>query len=122
MAFDGSEGAPIELDVAVAMTASYRSTGWNATKSVFLGKDILNKILNQGGGEDPTMGIRFYFALNDKGEMALVAVGASANQNDQLPAQGYTLADFGPPCPGSGCPTTTSPLEGVISETRKQDL
>jgi len=117
MAFNGSEGASIGIDPAAAMTSAYRNTGWNTINSVFFGKDILNQILQQGGDRDPTMGIRFYFALNDKGEMTLVAAGASANQNDQLPGDGYTIADFGSPCPGAGCPTTTSPLGEVVSDT-----
>ncbi len=103
MAFNGTEGAPIDLETAAQWTANYRSTiAPTDTRAHFFGRDILEKILQQEGN----MGIRIYYALNDVGEKQLILVGADANQNDQTNG---TIADFSSGCPHR-CDTAGSPL------------
>lgn len=95
------------------MTAAYRAQApSDAILSVFFGKERIATLLAQGSDTDAAMGIRFYFALNDKGQMTLVAAGATANQNDQTDPEKYVILDMGAPCPGAGCPSTKSPLQG----------
>lgn len=111
MAFNGTEGGFIEIEDAQAMTKRYRDqAGSSPVRSVFFGKEKLNELLSQGSGAAAAMGIRFYFAHNAKGEIGLVAVGANAEQNDQIGGT-YKILDLATPCPGEGCPPTLSPLE-----------
>lgn len=92
MAFNGTEGAPITLDVAGAWTENYRTQNPTLVKGVFYGRDILEQILAQPGCQ----GIRFYFALDNLNKNTLVAVGADAQENDQLNG---VIADVSSPCP-----------------------
>jgi hypothetical protein len=57
-----------------------------------MGKEKIKAILDQS----ECKGIRFYFAVNDKGENTLVLVGADSNQNDMVTG---LIADNGFPCP-----------------------
>ncbi|MBJ6108163.1 hypothetical protein JAO73_04010 [Hymenobacter sp. BT523] len=57
-------------------------------QSYFLGRKIIETLLGQGG-----MGIRIYYGL-DSGVPQLLAVGADANENDQL-GDGFIIADEG---------------------------
>lgn len=107
MPFDGTEGGFITLDTGREMTKSYRdSAPAGAIRSVFLGKEKLDELLRQNGA----MGLRFYFAKDQNGAMALVVVSANAEQNDQLGTNDKIL-DIGAPCPGNGCPSSTSSLQ-----------
>ena len=94
--FNGTEGAPIELEQAAAWTANYRreavaDANGTVAKAHFYGRDILKKLLDQEG----CMGIRIYYALDEKGQKQLVLVGADADGND---IQG-TVVDTGKICP-----------------------
>lgn len=91
MAFNGSEGGEISLDVAANMTAKYRKENPNDTLAHFFGKDILNEILNQEG----CMGIRMYYGIDDDGQKQLVIVGADQEGNDMT----SLVADLSFPCP-----------------------
>ena len=55
-------------------------------------KEKIKAILDQS----ECKGIRFYFAVNDKGENTLVLVGADSNQNDMVDG---LIADRLFPCP-----------------------
>lgn len=77
MAFDGTEGAAIELDTAVEWTARYRATG-GAIRAHFFGRDILEEILAQ----EDCMGIRMYYGLDKDGVSQLILVGANADEED----------------------------------------
>jgi hypothetical protein len=96
MSFNGSEGAFITLEEGAAMTANYRNTIQpGEVIGVFMGKEKIEKILEQPS----CVGIRFYFAINEKGEKTLVLVGTDANKNDIVDG---LIADNAIPCP-SGC-------------------
>ncbi|OON68756.1 hypothetical protein [Hymenobacter sp. CRA2] len=100
MPFDGSEGGEITLQEAVAMTTRYRDANLNPVKCGFMGKDIINQLLDQPGA----MGLRIYFALNEAQQMTVVLVGATNEGQDMLDL----IADRAEPCP-SNCPSD-SPL------------
>jgi hypothetical protein len=102
MAFNGTEGASIALELAAEWTSNYRNSNPNSTKAHFFGIDILKKILQQ----ENCIGIRMYYALNDSGEQQLILVGADAQERDQT--QG-TIADFSSRCPNN-CDPNFSPL------------
>jgi len=100
--FNGSEGEPIDLKTTREWTANYRREFPDETKAHFFGFEILQKILKQ----DRCMGIRIYYALNEKGEKQLILTGATADGNNQLPAtlefnaaDPNTIADASYPCP-----------------------
>ena len=81
--FNGTEGEPIDLAQAAAWTAGYRgaegeNAEGNVTKAHFFGREILHKLLDQEG----CMGIRMYYARDEKGQKQLVLVGADAEGND----------------------------------------
>jgi len=79
MTFTGNEGAIITLAEGSEMTANYRATiNLGETIGHAVGKNLVNAILNQTG----CMGIRFYQAINNKGEKQLVAVGVDADGDD----------------------------------------
>jgi hypothetical protein len=93
MSFNGNEGAFISLEEGAVMTANYRNTIQpGEVIGVFMGKEKIEKILEQPS----CVGIRFYFAINEKGEKTLVLVGTDANQNDIVDG---LIGDNGLPCP-----------------------
>ncbi|MBD2721919.1 hypothetical protein [Hymenobacter armeniacus] len=96
MAFDGNEGSPITEARATELTKNYREANPGQVQSYFFGRKIIETLLAQGG-----MGIRIYYGL-DNGVPQLLAVGAEANENDQL-GDGFIIADeasCGPPHSG----------------------
>jgi hypothetical protein len=89
MTFTGNEGAIITLAEGSEMTANYRATiNMGETIGHAVGKNLVNAVLNQAG----CMGIRFYQAINNKGEKQLVAVGVDENDNDMI--QGVIIDKF----------------------------
>jgi hypothetical protein len=96
MAFDGSEGAAILQARAIELTTNFREANPGGVISYFMGRTVLQDLLNQGG-----KGIRFYYGL-EEGNLRLVAVGADEDENDQL-GEGFIIADdgmMGPPRSG----------------------
>jgi len=79
MAFNGTEGGAISLEVGAAMTAAYRKVNPNDTRAHFFGKDILNDLLGQSG----CMGIRMYYGIDTDGIKQLVLVGVDADGKDK---------------------------------------
>jgi hypothetical protein len=93
MSFNGNEGDFITLREGSEMTKRYRDTIQpGEVIGVFMGKEKIKAILDQS----ECKGIRFYFAVNDRGENTLVLVGADSNQNDMVNG---LIADKGYPCP-----------------------
>lgn len=80
MAFNGTEGAFITLAAGADMTANYRNNPNGGKIAHFFGKDKLQDLIDLEG----SMGIRFYYGVDDDGKQQLVAVAADANQNDIL--------------------------------------
>lgn len=96
--FNGTEGAPIERDIAANWTRNYREKAEPdpvqgvVIKGHFFGREILQKILDQDG----CMGIRMYYARDEKGQQQLILVGATAEGEDMT---GGTIADKSRFCP-----------------------
>lgn len=104
MSFTGREGEAITLQTATQWAANYRNSAPSgAIHSHFFGRDIINTILNQSG----CVGIRAYYAIDDKGIQQILLVGVNANQEDLYNG---TIADRSILCPPY-CPTN-SPLNG----------
>ncbi|ASS50315.1 MAG: hypothetical protein A3D31_12165 [Candidatus Fluviicola riflensis] len=80
MAFNGTEGGAITLEVAAAMTASYRKLNPGQTEAHFMGKDNFLALLNQTG----CVGIRVYHGHKSDGGKEVIFVGVDANENDML--------------------------------------
>jgi hypothetical protein len=106
--FDGTEGDPIALDIAKSWTANFREQNQDGTIAHFFGNEILNQILSEEG----CVGIRMYYAIDDKGERQLLLVGVNAKGDNLLPATvvggriedgGNIIADLSYPCP-TYCP------------------
>jgi hypothetical protein len=93
MSFNGNEGDFITLREGSEMTKRYRDTIQpGEVIGVFMGKEKIKAILDQS----ECKGIRFYFAVNNKGENTLVLVGADSNQNDMVNG---LIGDETTPCP-----------------------
>lgn len=105
MTFTGNEGAVITLAQGAEMTANYRATiNVGDTIGHAVGKNLVNAILNQSG----CLGIRFYYAINKKGEKQLVAVGVDSNGNDL--SEGLVVDDL------YNCPPVCSKPNALNSE------
>ncbi|MEO1053204.1 MAG: hypothetical protein AAFX87_21405 [Bacteroidota bacterium] len=117
MAFNGTEGKPIDLRKAKRWTKRYREQcrengEKNPIKAHFFGCDIINDIL----AEEGCKGIRIYYGLNDDGEKQLLLVGAKADHNNILPSEvggkdgaSGIIADDSATCP-TVCPEGDDPL------------
>ena len=93
MAFNGSEGSPIDKEMASTWTKNYREANPKGAHAHFMGREILLALLGQKG----CMGIRFYYGLND-GVQQLLGVGVDSNMNDQL-GEDCQIADDTKICP-----------------------
>ena len=78
MAFTGDEAEEFPLDTAAEWTANYRNASPGAVKAHFIGRDLINKMLEQDG----CMGLRIYYALDEKGDKQLIIFGADKDEND----------------------------------------
>lgn len=94
MAFNGSEGSPIDKNIAAEWTRNYREAMPAGLQGHSFGREVLTKLLNQEG----CMGIRFYYGLRDGGVQLLLAVGADQEENDQLDPTHHVVDD------GKNCP------------------
>lgn len=94
--FDGSEGALITIDKAKNLVDAYRDSFPNRVKGLFLGKDILEDLLNQQGAE----GIRVYLG-EENNDFTIVCVAADENEDDII----GKIADSAVPCP-TNCSST----------------
>ncbi|PWK67646.1 hypothetical protein LX99_04866 [Mucilaginibacter oryzae] len=100
----GREGAPIDINLAAEWTRNHRHRNPKDTISQFFGREILNQILNQ----QDCMGIRIYYAndqklngwqkfwvavsnfllhvlANVRGQQHFIITGVTADGEDQLP-------------------------------------
>lgn len=106
--FDGTESGPIPLPTAKQWTANYRATiAPGDTLAHYFGGDIIRRVLKEPG----CVGIRIYYAIDDKGQKKLLIVGADKNGDNLLPAEGTEargeddpiIVDMSSPCPDN-CP------------------
>lgn len=109
--FDGTESGPIPLATAKEWTANYRATiKPGETLAHYFGGDIIQKVLKEAG----CVGIRVYYAIDDKGQKQLLIVGVDENGDNLLPAEvaeargedDFIIVDKStscpPQCPGNG--------------------
>ncbi len=109
--FNGSEGEPIPLPTAKEWTANYRATiKPGETLAHYFGGDLIRRVLDE---TDRVVGIRIYYAIDDKGQKQLLIVGADADGNNILPSEGSAksataseaiIVDKSVPCP-TYCPS-----------------
>lgn len=76
--FDGTEGGAISLDVATRWISNYTNQNLGKLTAHFFGRKALEKMLDTKG----SMGIRFYYSVDDKGYSAVFATGADDKGND----------------------------------------
>lgn len=103
--FNGSEGGPIPLSTAMEWTANYRKTiKEGETRAHYFGRETYQKLLDEAG----SVGIRAYYAIDDKGKKQLLLVAVDENGNDLLPSEGSAaknegdepaIMDYSYPCP-----------------------
>lgn len=104
--FNGTEGGPIPLSTAKQWTANYRaSIKPGETEAHYFGGDIIRKLLD----EDKSVGIRVYYAIDDKGKKQLLLIGVDVEGNNLLPEEGAVakstededpiIVDNSYPCP-----------------------
>jgi hypothetical protein len=87
--FDGREGDPIALSIGTRWIANYTSKNPSGVNSQVFGSQIINKILGKTG----SMGIRFYYAVDDAGSAKLMLIGADGKGNDLVPTYGIAGRD-----------------------------
>ncbi|GAA0875528.1 hypothetical protein GCM10009118_19370 [Wandonia haliotis] len=92
MAFNGTEGDPIDLNSAITMTSRFRTDFPNEIQGFYIGSAAINDILNQSN----CVGIRIYNAINDFGKKTLVFVGVDTNESDMTSG---VIIDKVLPCP-----------------------
>lgn len=100
MAFTGNEAERFPLETSAVWTANYRKANPNGIKAHFFGMNIINEILAQDG----CVGIRCYYALDEKGVQQMIMVGADREENDLYNG---IIAEVSSPCPpfcGNGSP------------------
>lgn len=82
--FNGTESGPIPLPMAKQWTANYRAIITPGdTLAHYFGGDIIRRVLNEQG----CVGIRVYYAIDDKGQRQLLIVGTDENGDNLLPAE-----------------------------------
>jgi hypothetical protein len=82
--FDGTEGGAITLDVAGRWINNYVNQSLGNLTAHFIGQKALQKMLAQNG----SMGIRFYYSIDDSGNPVVFATGADGNGQDFSSAYG----------------------------------
>ena len=92
MAFTGDEAKEFPLETAAEWTRNYRESNPNGIKAHFFGNKIIKKILDQQG----CVGIRCYYALDEKGIQQMIMVGADKDENDLYNG---IIAEISLPCP-----------------------
>jgi len=76
--FDGTEGGPITLDVATRWISNYTNKNLGRLTAHFFGRKTLEKMLATTG----SMGIRFYYSVDDFGNSVVFATGADGKGKD----------------------------------------
>ena len=78
--FTGHEDQEVSFEDGAVLTARWREENPGAKKGGYFSRDSINELLAQ----DDCVGIRIYYALNGSGEMAMVVVGVTSDENDQI--------------------------------------
>jgi len=93
--FTGKENHRITLEQAQQMLAAHRKSPGAAADGPwceFFGREAIEKLLAQDG----CVGIRIYHGRNDKGQRALVLVGATTDGSN---LDSGDILEVGLPCP-----------------------
>lgn len=94
------------MSTAKQWAANYRATiKPGETEAHYFGADIIQRLLD----EDKSVGIRVYYAIDDKGKKQLLLVGVDTEGNNLLPEEGAAaqsteegdpvIVDNSSPCP-----------------------
>jgi hypothetical protein len=102
MSFTGNEGEEFPLELAVQWTANYREQNPNKIKGHAFGEKLIRKILAQ----KHCLGLRMYYALDEKGVQQMIVVGVDKYGNDLCNG---IIMERGSPCPPF-CDSGGSPL------------
>lgn len=78
MSFTGKENHDFTLTEAAAWTSNYRNQFPDDVKGHYFGQQALKSILDQAG----CVGLRIYYALDDRGNKQLILVGVDNDEND----------------------------------------
>jgi len=92
--FTTSDGKKITLAEGATQTTAWRTANPTANKAIFIGSDHISDILNQTS----CVGIRMYFAKDDKGKDTVVLIGAKADESDM---EAGHIVNFGISCPST---------------------
>jgi hypothetical protein len=108
--FRGNEGK--SMDEALVKKWIQQHADHHETKAHFFGREIIEKILRQ----PDCVGIRIYYAMDNKNQKQLILVGGDERGNNMWPSAkpkrgkkmldddgGNTVADMSAPCPPN-CP------------------
>lgn len=102
LVFNSSVGDPIDRETSSLWVANYREQNPDNIRSHFFGSEIIQQILNEEG----SVGIRIYYALDEKGDKKLLIVGVDGEGRNLLPGAeealdsgGYIIGDYSFPCP-----------------------
>ena len=99
MSFTGLENHTISLEDAASLNKGFRDNYPDQPKGIYFSQITLNAVL----GQENCVGIRFYFAATDEGEMRLTFVGVDASENDILDTVGDGGCLCPPACGTSNC-------------------
>lgn len=89
---NGTEGENIPLADAIQMTKVFREANPHAIKAFYIGRDIMNELLNQ----ENCVGMRIYNALDEDNQAQVVIVGVTTDNEDLYEG---IRADKTKPCP-----------------------
>lgn len=78
MKLTGKENHDFPLDEAAKWTANYRAKHPEGIKGHYFGEDAIKKIMTQ----KHCIGIRIYYALDEKSQQQLIIVGTDKEGND----------------------------------------
>lgn len=92
MAFTGHENHTIPIADGATLTRNFRKAYSTQPKGILFSKDTLQAMLDITG----SVGVRFYFGLDDAGKMKLVFCAVDSSENDIIQ---QTCGDGGFLCP-----------------------
>ena len=86
--FDETTGGPIPLEEAIQWTKNYRDKHKEPgeIRAHAFGSNIIKEVMGQPG----CVGMRIYYALDDKDNKHLLLVGIDKDGNDQIPSNDQT--------------------------------
>jgi hypothetical protein len=103
--FTGEEVQTVSLETASALTRQFRENHSNERKGGYFSRKTLQDLLEQSN----CVGARIYYANENTGQMTMVMVGVTSDEND-IVGNGALIFDRCIPCPDR-C-AIDSPLNG----------